>query len=65
MIALTNETAARTDADERTAMAASFVRSSAYELAFWQMAWIVRAGKRVKLRYCKAKLNITFSDHLV
>lgn len=38
MIALTNETAARTDADERTAMAASFVRSSAYELAFWQMA---------------------------
>lgn len=38
MIELTNKTAAKADAQEQASMQSSFVRSSAYELAFWQMA---------------------------
>lgn len=38
MIELTNKTAAKADAQEQAKMQSSFVRSSAYELAFWQMA---------------------------
>lgn len=38
MITLTDQTAAAVSEEERTAMTESFVRSSAYELAFWQMA---------------------------
>lgn len=38
MIALTNEAATQVDAAGRDKMQTAFVRSSAYELAFWQMA---------------------------
>jgi len=38
MIALTNQTASQSDAAIQAKMKTSFVRSSAYELAFWQMA---------------------------
>lgn len=38
MITLTNQAAAQADDETRAKMQTSFVRSSAYELAFWQMA---------------------------
>lgn len=38
MIELTNQTAERVSDSEREAMTATFLRSSAYELDFWQMA---------------------------
>lgn len=38
MIALTNQAASQSDEAVRARMQTSFVRSSAYELAFWQMA---------------------------
>nr|WP_225364812.1 thiaminase II [Secundilactobacillus silagincola] len=38
MIDLTNQVAAQSDETTRDKMKTSFVRSSAYELAFWQMA---------------------------
>lgn len=51
MIQLTNKTAENADEAERTQMQDSFVRSSAYELAFWQMAmdkqeWTVQSVKQ-------------------
>ncbi|MTV81816.1 thiaminase II [Secundilactobacillus folii] len=38
MIVLTNQAADQADDDVRTKMKTAFLRSSAYELAFWQMA---------------------------